>query len=275
MDIEKKAQEAIEMIGIQQKELMDIIERVQGDQDINIAEERLERWKSRTVKLLSTKIHPNEGAKLQEKYRGYASFNPINDITEDAKDYFAFLLSLKEELVTHPEGIMATETKESIPFFVEETPTLSTSRDVFIVHGHDEAIKQAVARLLEQLGLNPVILHEKADKGQTIIEKLETSSSKIDICFAVAILTPDDVGAKASEKENLLPRARQNVVFELGYFIAKLGRQRVQTLYTEGVELPSDYQGVLYTPFDDGGAWKLKLAKEMKAAGIDIDLNKL
>lgn len=273
MEIGKKTQEAIEMIAVQLKELMDIVSS--GREDSAATTERLKRWKSRTVKLLSDKINPDEGKKLQGIERNWSSYDPFDDILHDSNEYRAFLLSLKEELEKHPDEIIATETETIPTVLTEETPKVSTSRDVFIVHGHDEAIKQTVARLLEQLELNPIILHEKPDKGQTIIEKLEASSSEIDICYAVVILTPDDVGAKVSEKEKLLPRARQNVVFELGYFIAKLGRQRVQALYTEGVELPSDYQGVLYTQLDDAGAWKLKLAKEMKATGIDIDLNKL
>ena len=272
MEIEKKAQESVEMIDVQLKELMDITGG--SIKDIDATRERLERWKSRTVRLLSNNISPDEGQKLQGITRNWASSDPVEMILYDSNKYRAFLLSLKEELETHPEEVIATETDERTVHVVEKTAPLSTSRDVFVVHGHDEAIKLTVARLIAQLELNPVILHEKPDKGQTIIEKLETSSS-IGLCYAIIILTPDDVGAKVSEKEKLLPRARQNVVFELGYFIAKLGRQRVQVLYTEGVELPSDYQGILYTQLDDGGAWKLKLAKEIKATGIDIDLNKL
>jgi len=150
-----------------------------------------------------------------------------------------------------------------------------TGNKVFIVHGHGDAIKQSVARFLEHLDLAVVILHEQADKGQTLIEKLQSHSSEVDIGYAVVLLTPDDLGKLASKEGELSPRARQNVVFELGYFIAKLGRERVRALYSKGVELPSDYQGVLYTELDDAGAWKLSLATEMKAVGFDIDLNKL
>ncbi len=182
---------------------------------------------------------------------------------------------MKEELEKHPEGVIATETEKRPTVLVEEKPKLFTSRTVFIVHGHDEATKQSVARFLERLDLEVVILHERPDKGKTVIEKLEASSSEVDIAYAIVILTPDDVGALISEKDKLQPRARQNVVFELGYFIAKLGRQRVRALYTEEVELPSDYQGVLYTPLDKLGAWRLELAREIKAAGINIDLNKI
>ena len=272
MEIDKKAQAAIEMIQIQLKELIDIVSHAR--EDVDSTEERLKRWKSRTVKLLSDKINPEEGLKLQEITRNFASY-PVDDNLYDSNQYRAFLSSLKEELEKHPEGVIATETEKRPPVLVEEKPKLFTSRTVFIVHGHDEATKQSVARFLERLDLEVVILHERPDRGKTVIEKLEASSSEVDIAYAIVILTPDDVGARTSEKDKLQPRARQNVVFELGYFIAKLGRQRVRALYTEGVELPSDYQGVLYTPLDKPGAWKLELAREIKAAGIAIDLNKI
>jgi len=144
--------------------------------------------------------------------------------------------------------------------------------DIFIVHGRDEGAKQAVARLLEKLNLNPIILHEKPNRGQTIIEKFEAYGNP---AFAVILLTPDDVGALATEKDNLKSRARQNVIFELGFFIGKIGRKHVCALCKGNVERPSDYDGILYVPMDDAGGWELKLAKEIKAAGIDVDLNRL
>lgn len=150
----------------------------------------------------------------------------------------------------------------------------SFGNKVFIVHGHDKVAKQTVARFLERLHLDVVILHEKADKGRTIIEKL-LEESEADVGYAVVLLTPDDVGKLAVQEGEPSPRARQNVILELGLFMAKLGRQRVHALYGDGVELPSDYHGVLYTQFDDSGAWKLKLATELKAIGFDIDLNRL
>ena len=103
------------------------------------------------------------------------------------------------------------------------------SRKVFIVHGHDNEAKERVARFLEKLGLEPIILHEKASSGRTIIEKFETYSG--DIAFAVVLLTPDDVGCAALSRENQKPRARQNVILELGYFLGRLGRVRICALY--------------------------------------------
>jgi predicted nucleotide-binding protein len=143
------------------------------------------------------------------------------------------------------------------------------SNEVFIVHGHDEGAKQSVARFLEKLGLLPVILHETADRGRTIIEKFEDHSA---VGFAVVLLTPDDEGGvRGSGKVQL--RGRQNVILELGYFIGKLGRSKVCALKVANVEAPSDMHGVLYISFDDSGTWRLGLARELKAAGIEIDMN--
>lgn len=145
------------------------------------------------------------------------------------------------------------------------------SRRVFIVHGRNHEAKEAAARLLERLHLEPVILHEQPNKGRTLIEKFEQHSA---VGFALVLLTPDDVGGSADKPGELQNRARQNVVLELGYFIGKLGRHRVCALYAEGVERPSDIEGLVYISYSDGD-WRLKVAKEIKAAGIELDFNLL
>jgi len=141
---------------------------------------------------------------------------------------------------------------------------------VFIVHGHADELKHDVARFIEKFSLKPIILHEQPNRGRTLIEKFEENS---DVGFAIVLLTPDDIGGATDKMQN--PRARQNVILELGYFIGKLGRQKVCALYSDGVELPSDLSGIVYIKFDKGGAWKFQVSKELKASGIDIDLNKV
>lgn len=126
-------------------------------------------------------------------------------------------------------------------------------------------------RQVEKLGLNTIILHEIPNIGRTIIEKFEDHSN---VGFAVVLLTPDDLGTAKDKREELNPRARQNVIFELGYFIGKLGRRRVCVLHKENVEIPSDYEGILYVEMDKGGGWKQKLVKEMIEVGIKIDPSK-
>lgn len=144
------------------------------------------------------------------------------------------------------------------------------SRRVFVVHGHDEGARETVARFLKSMDFEPVILHEQANQGGTVIEKFEANS---DVGFAVVLLTPDDLGRSVKE-DQLKPRARQNVLLELGYFIGRLGRAGVCALKRGELELPSDYVGVVWEKMDDGGGWKWALARELKAAGHDVDLNK-
>lgn len=149
---------------------------------------------------------------------------------------------------------------------------MKMGNDVFVVHGHDEATKEAVARFIERIGAKVIILHEQPNAGKTIIEKFEAYT---DVGFAVVLLTPDDVGTSKLTNGKSKPRARQNVIFELGYFIGKLGRNRVCALHKEEIELPSDIDGLLYVPMDSSGAWRLTLAREIKHAGLIIDLNKV
>ena len=142
-----------------------------------------------------------------------------------------------------------------------------STTDVFIIHGRDDAAKIEVARLIERAGLNAVILHEQPNAGRTIIEKFEDHGGASG--FAIAVVTPDDVGGL--DKENLRPRARQNVIGEMFWFAGRLGRSRVCALIKGDIEMPSDFAGVGYTSMDDRGAWKAELLKELTAAGYTID----
>jgi hypothetical protein len=121
-------------------------------------------------------------------------------------------------------------------------------KDVFIVHGTNEAKKYELKSFLTGLELNPIILHEQDDKGKTIVEKFEYYAPKCR--FAFILLTPDDkqdAGGKPEEKW----RARQNVIMELGWFMAKLGREHVVMLHQGAVEIPSDVSGVIYLKFEN------------------------
>lgn len=137
-----------------------------------------------------------------------------------------------------------------------------------MVHGHDDAARESVARFLEKLTFEAIILHEQASQGRTIIEKVEAHS---DVGFAVVLLSPDDEGNAKGQPPQ--PRARQNVILELGYFLGRLGRSRVMALKQGDVEIPSDFHGVVYEPFATGGPWKAALGRELEAAGFDIDWN--
>jgi predicted nucleotide-binding protein len=143
---------------------------------------------------------------------------------------------------------------------------------IFIVHGRNNELKETIARFLETLELTPIILHEQPNQGKTIIEKLESHST---VSFAIVLMTPDDIGCLVNEENSANKyRARQNVVFELGYFIGKLGRPRVAIIVKGDIDILTDIIGVLYIEFENND-WKMKLAKEIKEAGYNIDLNKL
>lgn len=150
--------------------------------------------------------------------------------------------------------------------------TADNKQRVFIVHGHDNAAKQEMARTLENAGFEAIILHEQADTGLTIIEKIERYT---DVNYAVVLYTECDLGrSKREPVENERSRARQNVVFEHGYLIGKLGRDHVSALVKGNVETPGDISGVVYTKMDEDGAWKMALARNMKAVGLDVDMNR-
>lgn len=194
-----------------------------------------------------------------EKENSYSYTGNTNDTLR--QDCFAIVERLKG---IAPQPQPANETQA----LAWNKPQMKNK--VFIVHGHDELTKEKVARFVAQMGLEPIILHEQISASQTIIEKIEHYADQV--CFAIVLYTPCDRGAKASENTPKY-RARQNVVFEHGYFIAKLGRSKVTAIVKGNIELPNDFSGVVYVPFDDGEAWKISLAKEMRGAGCTIDLN--
>jgi len=149
------------------------------------------------------------------------------------------------------------------------------SDKIFIVHGHDEEMKQAAARTVEKIGLVPIILHEQLNKGRTIIEKFENYA---DVNFALILLSPDDIAyPKSKSPKDKRFRARQNVIFELGFFVGKLERKHVFILFREeeNFEIPSDYLNICYTPYDNNVQWRFDLIGELNSCGYNVDANKL
>lgn len=173
--------------------------------------------------------------------------------------------SLEEKIISQP-----------IPDGVELAGDLMQhgASKIFIVHGHDEHARESVTRFVERLGFEAIILHERPNKGRTIITKFREEADGVG--FAIVLMTPDDIGGRALT--NAAPvvnaRARQNVVFELGFFIGALGPERVAAMIKGDVERPSDFEGVLYIPMDRGD-WRLELGRELKAAGYTIDWNRI
>ena len=188
----------------------------------------------------------------------------VSYVHADIKDDTRRLESVKQrvELISLAPSVM--------PGDKGRVPDKSNAKTVFIVHGHDDAVRETVARFVTKLDLVPIVLHEQANEGRTIVDKLETHRN---VGFAIILLTPDDIGGPNAG--NLRPRARQNVVLELGYFLGRLPRNRVCAIHKgPDLELPSDYMGVIYIPFDAAGGWRLVLARELRAAGLPVDMNK-
>ena len=154
----------------------------------------------------------------------------------------------------------------------DEKILYDVSKNIFIVHGHDEARRVAVEAFVRSINYNPIVLFKEPSVGQTIIEKIESNAENV--CFAIVLYTACDEG-KAKQDIELKPRARQNVLFEHGFMCSKLGRDHVVALLSDRVEQPGDLNGVVYVEFDNSGAWQFKIAKEMKAVGLNVDLNKI
>ncbi|WP_181033721.1 TIR domain-containing protein [Arthrobacter sp. SX1312] len=171
------------------------------------------------------------------------------------------------ELIEESKSALAQVVEDIVE--VEDKGSVDPNGRVFVVHGHDDAKKHELARFLQKLvGQDPVILHEQSNKGAVLIEKLENSAAGTG--FAVILLTADDLGRAKNDIEEK-PRGRQNVVFEMGFFMGALGRSNVAVLLEDGVEAPGDVQGLVYTPLDVSGAWKTVLAREVEDAGYSVN----
>ena len=139
---------------------------------------------------------------------------------------------------------------------------------VFIVHGHKEEPKLMLSNFLYGLGLKPIILHEQPNKGRTVMEKFDQNASSVR--YAFVLLTPDDFGRLKRER-NLRPRARQNVILELGFFMGKLGRDRVCCILTKNLEIPSDYHGVIYLSYQQSiQECFYEISRELQTAGYNV-----
>jgi len=218
-------------------------------------------WKSKAERFLIKRFGPDSfEVKSFKDIRFTPSVATSNtDYSKKCKDGLVAAALIFQSYLDEMKENSSSETTIAPP---------STYNKIFIVHGHDGELKHSVARIIEKQGIEAVILSEQANQGRTIIEKFEEYS---DVDGAICLFTADDCGkARVDSAEQL--RARQNVVLETGYFMGKLGRNRVIILADDVVEMPSDLSGVVYTNTDN---WKIDLLKELKAIGYTIDFNKL
>ena len=213
------------------------------------------------------RFHPATGLRHVSMYIGGGPVDYVTPTRRNIANAVALLKeaqrTLREDLADHEHA----DTPETS--IVVNNAQRALQRKVFVVHGHDEGARETVARFLMQLGFAPIILHEQANQGRTVMEKVEAHG---EVGFAVVLLTPDDEGcAKGGTPE---PRVRQNVLLELGYFLGRLGRDKVCALKRGTVEIPSDFAGVVWESMD-GNGWKQALGRELEAAGHEIDWNKV
>lgn len=229
-------------------------------------------WNEYNEQLLTRRFSTSKVAKAYQ-FVGFYGFGGVGSLQQELKfvqdcirQQLRKLESIRSqlELYSYEPSFLAREAYSG-------SQAVHQGTKLFIVHGHDNATKMELADFLRKVtGDEPIILHQQPDSGRTTIEKFEQIASQAR--FAIILLTPDDVGHERQAEENR-DRARQNVIFEFGYFIGRLGRKNVVALYKEGVELPSDIHGVLYKPLS--GNWHTELAKELRAAGVDADLASL
>ncbi len=241
--------------------------------DIENVRQEYYRWDDYNTKLLemlfSSKDMADEynGSDMSFFTIGDPNFsNTIDDLHKDVKKHINRIESIMDRLELIPVSASVTST----PVTSNSVKAMDKNK-IFIVHGRDDVAKLEVARFIEKLGFEPVILHEQASSSKTIIEKIETYT---DVGFGVVIYTPCDMGALSSDAVNQQGRARQNVVFEHGYLMGKLGRDKVCALVKGKVETPNDITGIVYTSMESA-QWHIDLAKELKAAGYIVDMNKI
>lgn len=229
------------------------------------------RWHEMNVEIYKSSFEaPNNTYRQAYESQIWLLFG--EDIIKVHKDHIGRLIN---QMISDIEKLPLIKCKVEGAVSPEPQKQDVSKDKVFIVHGHDGELKEKVARVLTKLSLTPIILHEQADGGRTIIEKFETNAE--DCGFAVILLTADDLGQSKREKENgdePKNRARQNVVFEMGYFMGRLTRKHVFVLLDKDVEKPGDLDGLVYVTTADNN-WIVRLGKELKNCGYNIDMNKI
>lgn len=169
-----------------------------------------------------------------------------------------------------PTELVAHKTEAAEPLAhvgPQATPeTARAGNRVFVVHGHDEAARREVVSFVQSIGLEAIVLHEQANMGRHLLTKLIEEAALV--TFAIVLMTDDDVGS--SKGGSLRPRARQNVILELGYFLSHLGQRRVCALITPDLETPSDFDGIVYIKMSKDRKWEAELKRELRAAALPL-----
>ena len=248
------------------KEIIDEID-ILISKGVTSSDPDFKAWETKSERFLARKYGQNslEYNKFKKTYFSLI----LSTLNTQKSDYVRAckhgLETTKAVFLTYLEEL---EEPNTAPNSQNALPRDSAFTKVFIVHGHDGELKQSVARIIEKQGIEAIILSEQANQGRTIIEKFEDFC---DVDAAICLYTCDDI-ARAKTANTDAMRARQNVVLETGYFMGKLGRNRVIILADSGIEMPSDLSGVVYSNTTN---WQIDLLKELKAIGYEVDFNML
>ena len=246
-------------------------ERQYNSEELDIFEKSYHSWVDYYKELLKQAFDIQENDYLRDfEDAGLYVWMGNEDVMEVYRMLIGERKAVLERLIAKfpllPKADTGTESKKATG------ANKPTTNKVFIVHGHDSNTRNEAELLVKQLDLDPVVLFKKPNMGDTIIEKLFRESNNV--AFAIVLYTKCDEG-KAVEESDYKPRARQNVVLEHGLMCGLLGRSKVVALVEEGIEVPGDLSGVIYISLDSAKRWQFDLAREMKAVGLPIDLNKL
>lgn len=284
MSIEKKGREAVNMIMKQMIALSEIVDRASQDRDLKTANERLHRWKLRTVRLLSEEVNSSEGKRLDDiRLRSWNMYNPLENLQSEADLYGAFLQSLVEELKEHPEDYFPTQIPSEEKVTIPKVPKSASAKTVFVVYGRNNKLRESMFTFLRALGLNPVEWTQAIQATQKtspyIGEILDTAFAQ---ARAIIVLFSGDDEArllagflgrneKSYEKE-LTPQPRPNVIFEAGM---AMGRNEDRTILVQvGETRPiSDIAGRHITHLDNSSEKRQELVTKLRGAGCEVDTN--
>lgn len=257
----------------------EILERkIQTVHDFEKLKKDFSDWNDYNSELLKS-VFNVEFNEYKKRYDDAGMFNFTIINRRQVKTLNQELIDFKKRINSKLDNLAKLRQKSELLKSVEEYDKSSSPKEdnfskesVFIVHGHDDTATTKTARFVEKLGFKAIILHEQSSGSKTVIEKIEAYS---DVGFGIVLYTPCDTGGKIQDPLDLKNRARQNVVFEHGFLIGKIGRKNVCALVKGEVETPNDISGVVYVKMDDADAWEIKVAKELKNAGYNVDMNKL
>jgi len=271
-------------IVLNTKKYLEIVEKIERERDCSKSDYN---WLKTNSSLMDNEISnsllkiysakdPNQYTSDEKYIRLLTEPNILQNFSSQLYSWYSDGFNLNSiKLIPKVKEFLVNYLEEWGEKSVLETKRRTISNNIFIVHGKNKEMKVSVARTLEKLGLKPIILHEQPNQGKTIIEKFEEYSN---VGFAIILLSPDDIGyPKEYNNSDAKFRARQNVIFEFGYYVGKIGRENVIALYLENdnFEMPTDLSGILYIPYDKNDVWKYKLVEELQNSGYTVSKDKV